>query len=90
MHDKGVLLHAHGTAPINYVAQAIFCAERIKKHLNLPVALITSETTGVKKYPEGRHFSHVIRVDPTNTKQKRKFLDGDDYKEVTWLSLIHI
>lgn len=84
MHDKGVLLHAHGTHPINYVQQAIFCAEQIKEHLQLPVALVTSESTGVKKYPEGRHFSHVIRVKPSNTKQKRKFLDGETYKQVTW------
>ena len=39
MHDKGVLLHAHGTNPINYVKQAIWCAEQIKWHLKLPVAL---------------------------------------------------
>ena len=84
MHDKGVLLHAHGTHPINYVQQAIFCVEQIQEHLQLPVALVTSETTGVKKYPEGRHFSHVIRVKPSNTKQKRKFLDGETYKQVTW------
>ena len=48
MHDKGVLLHAHGTHPIHYVQQAIFCAEQIKEHLQLPVALVTSESTGVK------------------------------------------
>ena len=84
MYDKGVLLHAHGTHPINYVKQAIFCAEQIKEHLQLPVALVTSETTKVKKYPEGRHFSHLIRVKPSNTQQTRKFFDGENYKQVTW------
>ena len=84
MYHKGVLLHAHGTHHINYVKQAIFCAEQIKEHLQLPVALVTSETTKVKKYPEGRHFSHLIRVKPSNTKQTRKFFDGENYKQVTW------
>ena len=43
MHDKGVLLHAHGRQPIDYISQAIFCASHIKKFLQLPVALVTSE-----------------------------------------------
>ena len=43
MHDKGVLLHAHGRQPIDYISQAIFCASQIKKFLQLPVALVTSE-----------------------------------------------
>ena len=39
---KGVLLFAHNNGLIDYVSQAIFCSEQIKKHLNLSVSLVTS------------------------------------------------
>lgn len=79
MHDKGVVLHAHGRDPIDYISQAIFCAEHIKKYLQLPVALITSE----QDIPEG-HFDHIIKVPASNTKQTRAFMDDEKRKEVVW------
>ena len=79
MHDKGVLLHAHGRQPIDYISQAIFCASQIKKFLQLPVALVTSEKNISEKC-----FDHIINVEASNTKQKRKFVDNDDIKEVVW------
>jgi len=79
MHDKGVVLHAHGTKPINYIQQAIFCAKHIKKFLNLPVALITSE-----EHISSEYFDHVIKVDPSNTTQKRNFVNQDTSEEVIW------
>lgn len=79
MHDKGVLLHAHGRQPIDYISQAIFCASQIKKFLQLPVALVTSE-----KNISAKCFDHIINVEASNTTQKRKFLDDDNIKEVVW------
>lgn len=79
MHDKGIVLHAHGTKPINYIQQAIFCAKHIKKFLNLPVALITSE-----EHVSSEYFDHVIKVDPSNTTQKRNFVNQDTSEEVIW------
>tara|TARA_B100001057_G_scaffold12249_1_gene11638 strand:- start:260 stop:604 length:345 start_codon:yes stop_codon:yes gene_type:complete len=79
MHDKGVLLHAHGRQPIDYISQAIFCASQIKKFLQLPVALVTSEKNISEKC-----FDHIINVEASNTKQKRTFMDDDNMKEVVW------
>ena len=61
MHDKGVLLHAHGRQPIDYISQAIFCASQIKKFLQLPVALVTSEKNISEKC-----FDHIINVEASS------------------------
>jgi len=79
MHDKGVLLHAHGRQPIDYISQAIFCASQIKKFLQLPVALVTSEKNISEKC-----FDYIIEVEASNTKQTRTFIDEDESKEVVW------
>ena len=57
--SKGVLLFAFNNESINYIKQAIFCANRIKKYLDLPVSLVTDiNVTEVKD-----HFDSVIKVD---------------------------
>ena len=79
MHDKGVLLHAHGTAPIDYIQQAVFCCKKIKEFLKLPVALITSETEISSKV-----FDHIIKINPSNTTQTRTFTINDRTEKVVW------
>ena len=40
--SKGALLIACNNNQVDYIKQAIFCAERIKKYLEIPVTLVTS------------------------------------------------
>ena len=70
---KGVLLFAHNNGLIDYVSQAIFCSEQIKKHLNLSVSLVTSN-----KVPDDKKFlfDKIISVENTNTTQIKSFSDG--------------
>ena len=44
----GVLLFAVNNLQIDYVKQSIYCAKKIKEHLNLPVALVTDTPSYVK------------------------------------------
>ena len=77
--SKGIVLFAHNNDAIDYVAQAEFCAKRIKKHLKLPVTLITSETDINKDV-----FDNIIKIDNPNTNQTRNMHDGDIRKNVLW------
>jgi len=60
--SKGVLLIANNNADIDYVSQACYSAKRIKKHLKLPVSLVTDSPdlfkTTYKKYR--RRFDKII------------------------------
>ena len=47
--SKGVVLIANNNGTVDYVKQAIYCAGRIKKYLNLPVTLITDSEDYVSK-----------------------------------------
>ena len=51
----------------------------IKKHLKLPVTLITSETDINKDV-----FDNIIKIDNPNTNQTRNMHDGDIRKNVLW------
>ncbi len=77
---KGVLLFAHNNSTVDYVKQANFCAGQIKKHLNLPVCLITSD----KFNEDHNNFSHVIVVEKPSTVQKKRFYNATHSYEDTW------
>ena len=52
---NGVLLFAHNNQKMDYVKLAIYCARKIKKYLNLPVALVTDS----KGYLQKRYQQHA-------------------------------
>lgn len=75
----GVLLFAHNNDVVDYVKQAIYCASQIKKHLNLPVSLATSENV------KGVHnFDKIIPIENPNQKQTRNFYDGTFKQSTLW------
>ena len=67
--SQGVLLFAFNNESINYVKQAIFCAKRIKKYLQLPVSLVTNVDVN------DSCFDKIIKL---NQKQsnKKSYRDG--------------
>jgi hypothetical protein len=76
--SKGVLLFAQNNHSIDYIKQALFCAKKIKKHLNLPVALATDNADYLKNtfpYYE-RYIDHVLELNWYECKQKRTYRDG--------------
>lgn len=81
---QGVLLFANNNKQIDYVKQAIYCAKKIKKHLGLPVALVTENVEYLyKTYPfYTKYIDYVISVDRTTTDQQRGFRDGVYTKKV--------
>jgi len=66
--DKGILLFAYNNE-IDYVKQAIYCAEHIKKHLDLPVALVTNQDVD-------NNFIDIVIRDNQNIQQSKTFYDG--------------
>ena len=76
--SQGVLLFAFNNESINYVKQAVFCANRIKKYLNLPVSLVT-DIDNCDCF--GKYFDKVIKVEKGLTSRKA-YRDGSLSKRV--------
>jgi len=76
---KGVLLFAYNNSQIDYVRLAIFSANRIKEHLNVPVTLISNDSSLTSSYALDV-FDHVLHFDETIS-NKKYFNDGLDKSE---------
>jgi len=73
---KGAVLIACNNAQIDYVKQAVFCAQRIIKFLNIPVTLITDNIAYVNtSYPD-HPFDQIILSSDNNYTHK-KYNDGN-------------
>lgn len=59
--SRGVLIYAHDNNLIEYQKMATVCGALVKKHLGVPVALVTDLPTD--QVMESGVFDHVIRVD---------------------------
>lgn len=76
--SKGVLLFANNNSDIDYIKQACFCAKNIKKHLGIPVTLVTDSKSVINKsYKENLNlFDDVIIFKPKETHSKRLYKDS--------------
>ena len=61
---RGILLFAIDTDTKSYTTMAKYCAQKIKEHLNLPVALVTDKDI------KDSIFDHVINI-KSETPQSR-------------------
>lgn len=73
----GACIVAVNSGPLDYVSLAAINAQLIKKHLGLPVCLITTDTV-VKN-----DFDHVVTVD-AKLGSKRSMLSGQDILTYEW------
>jgi len=73
---KGALLIARNNETIDYVKQAIFLANRIKKYLNLPTSIITDSPDYLTELDTENVFDNVITIPYINDSHSRKFYDG--------------
>ena len=79
--SKGVLLFANNNGSIDYVKQAVFLANRIKKYLQLPVSLVTCnklDDTQLEVFD--KVIPSTLSVSSTTTKRHH---DGDMYDKIT-------
>lgn len=72
----GVLIFAYNNEHIDYLAMANWSAKNIRRHLNLPVAVVTNRAP-----PLAYKFEQVILTD-TTSQHLRKFADLPE--SVTW------
>tara|TARA_R110000744_G_scaffold17300_1_gene46990 strand:- start:28 stop:870 length:843 start_codon:yes stop_codon:yes gene_type:complete len=74
---QGVLLFAFNNSSIDYVKQAIYCAKRIKTHLNLPVQLVTDAIDYIESaYPFYKQYIDVLTYQPAPVGSPKTFHDG--------------
>jgi hypothetical protein len=74
----GALIFAFNNADIDYVEMSAWSAHRIKKYLNIPVAVVTNSTTATQY----ASFDQVINTELTWDGHHRYFTDLD--KSVPW------
>jgi len=75
----GVLIFAFNNEQIDYLAMANWSAKNIRRHLDLPVAVVTDQPV-----PQSYQFEQIIITEPEGSHQ-RKF---DDLSEsVTWYNV---
>jgi len=72
----GVLIFAFNNEHIDYLAMANWSAKNIRRHLNLPVAVVTNQLV-----PNNYFFEQVIQAAPEGN-HSRKFDDQEE--NVTW------
>lgn len=75
--SKGVLLFAHNNDTVDYLQQAVFCAKRVKRFLNLPVTLVTDKQS-VDTFPFdiNKYIDNIVYQDVENKHNFRVFRDG--------------
>lgn len=75
---QGVLLVANNNENVDYIMQACFLATSIKKHLKLPVSIITDTPEVVKtQYSEYlKLFDNIINYSPTAEYTVKTYRDG--------------
>jgi len=86
--SKGVLLFAHNNDTVDYVQQAVFCAKRVKRFLNLPVTLVTDKQS-VADFPFdiNKYIDSIVYQDVENQHNFRTFRNsGTDGVRDKWFN----
>lgn len=71
----GALIFAHNNAGIDYTKLAIYCANRVKKFLDIPVSIVTDNPKWLYSMYPDHPFEHVIEIETEEAGQKL-FYDG--------------
>lgn len=76
--SKGALLIACNNNQVDYIKQAIFCAERIKKYLEIPVTLVTSSSGYLyENYKDKMSvFNNIVEIENSSINNYKTFRDG--------------
>jgi len=91
--NRGVLIFAHNNRDVDYALMSMISGGLARKNLNLPVSLITDETTRGWMIESGllskaeNIFDQIIITDKPDTDNSRKLHDGSDSKFVPFVNL---
>ena len=82
---KGVLLIARNNGRINYVKQAVFLANRIKKYLGLSTSIITDSADYLKSAFDESVFDKIIDATNLSESNLKSYFDGSlSYKVINF------
>lgn len=85
--SNGALIFAHNNASVDYVKLAVFAAERVKKHLDIPVSIVTENAKWLSENYHQHPFDKVIPIQAEQAGQKI-FYDGTmASKKLEWKNL---
>lgn len=86
---RGVLIFAQNNSEIDYAKISLFAAEQVKKHLNVPVSLITdSKDWLLQSQPKAEEVIDQFITTWTETQQTKRFYDGTlASKTLVWKNL---
>jgi hypothetical protein len=86
---RGVLIFAQNNSEIDYAKISLFAAEQVKRHLNVPVSLITdSKDWLLQSQPTAVDVFDQFITTWTDTQQTKRFYDGTlASKTLTWKNL---
>ena len=86
---RGVLIFAQNNSEIDYAKISLFAAEQVKRHLNVPVSLITdSKDWLLLSQPTAADVFDQFITTWTDTQQTKRFYDGTlASKTLTWKNL---
>jgi hypothetical protein len=88
----GALIFAHNSREVDYALIAIISGGLARKHLNVPVTLITDESTEVWMKESGTYqkavevFDKIILVEKPKTTNARRLHDGASNKTVPFVN----
>jgi hypothetical protein len=75
--SNGAVLIARNNTEVDYVKQAVFCANRIIKFLDIPVSLITDNLEYVEKNYPDHPFDKIIIIENDTNYTYKKYNDGN-------------
>ena len=74
--NRGVVLFAFNNASVDYIKQAIYCAKRVKKYLQLPVQVITDDVDHIKTFPFYEKYVDIVTYQPAPLATTKTFNNG--------------
>jgi len=75
--SKGAVLIARNNAEVDYVKQAVFCANRIIKYLEIPVSIITDNMDYIETNFSNHPFDNIIVIENDTNYTYKKYNDGN-------------
>lgn len=91
--NRGILIFAHNNRDVDYALMSLISGGLAKKHLKLPVSLVTDQTTvewmkvsGIKNTAE-KIFDQIIVTEKPETNNTRRLHDGNVSKSVPFVNL---
>ena len=90
--NHGAIIFAHNSREVDYALLAVISGGLAKKHLNVPVSLITDKSTQTWMEESNIYqkalevFDKIILVEKPKTSNTRKLHDGDSNKTVPFVN----